>query len=137
MLLDVGLLLLCPAAGGISWESSIALSASSAVAGRKSSLARRLSHWNALPTYEKVHSDLYFFFLQKAPVWEITGAEFSKSTTHTADGISIRFPRVTRIRDDKDWETANDLPHLRVSYTGLIPGSIQKTCPHIGHFKIF
>ena len=113
------------------------MSASSAVAGRKSSLARRLSHWNALPTYEKVHSDLYFFFLQKAPVWEITGAEFSKSTTHTADGISIRFPRVTRIRDDKDWETANDLPHLRVSYTGLIPGRIQKNCPHIGHFKIF
>ena len=77
------------------------------------------------------------FFLKKAPVWEITGAEFSKSTTHTADGISIRFPRVTRIRDDKDWETANDLPYLRVSYTGLIPGSIQKNCPHIGHFKIF
>ena len=76
------------------------MSASSAVAGRKSSLARRLSHWNALPTYEKVHSDLYFFFLQKALVWEITGAEFSKSTTHTADEISIRFPRVTRIRYD-------------------------------------
>ena len=48
-------------------------------------------------------------------MWEITGAEFSKSTTHTADGISIRFPRVTRIRDDKDWQTANDLPHLKVS----------------------
>ena len=47
-------------------------------------------------------------------MWEITGAEFSKSTTHTADGISIRFPRVTRIRDDKDWKTANDLSHLKV-----------------------
>lgn len=57
-----------------------------------------------------------FCSLQKAPVWEITGAEFSKSTTHTAAGISIRFPRVTRIRDDKDWKTANDLPHLRVQY---------------------
>lgn len=57
-----------------------------------------------------------FCSLQKAPVWEITGAEFSKSTTHTASGISIRFPRVTRIRDDKDWKTANDLPHLRVQY---------------------
>jgi hypothetical protein len=33
---------------------------------------------------------------KQSPVWEITGAEFSKSTTHTADGISIRFPRVTR-----------------------------------------
>ena len=104
---------------------------------RKSSLARMLSPWIALPSDEKAHSDLYFFFLQKAPVWEIAGAEFSKSTTHTADGISIRFPRVTRIRDDKDWETANDLPHLRVSYRWLIPGSIQKNWPPIGHFKIF
>ena len=32
---------------------------------------------------------------------------------HTADGISIRFPRVTRIRDDKDWETATSFPELR------------------------
>ena len=75
-------------------------------------------------------------FLQKDPVWEITGAEFSKSTTHTADGISTRFPRVTRIRDNKYWEIGNDLPHLRVSYTGLIPGNIQDNCPNIGHFKI-
>jgi DNA ligase-3 len=35
---------------------------------------------------------------QKSPVWEITGAEFSKAEIHTANGISIRFPRVTRIR---------------------------------------
>eukprot|EP00794_Sanderia_malayensis_P006365 gene6365-7097_t len=50
---------------------------------------------------------------KKAPVWEITGAEFSKSNTHTANGISIRFPRVTKIRDDKDWQTATDLPTLQ------------------------
>lgn len=47
-------------------------------------------------------------------MWEITGAEFSHSTTHTAAGISIRFPRVTRIRDDKDWMTATDLERLKV-----------------------
>ena len=47
-------------------------------------------------------------------MWEITGAEFSKSTTHTADGISIRFPRVTKIRDDKDWKTATNLQELKV-----------------------
>lgn len=57
---------------------------------------------------------------QKAPVWEITGAEFSKSTVHTANGISIRFPRVTRIRDDKDWETATDLDHLQVMAATII-----------------
>lgn len=46
------------------------------------------------------------------PVWEITGAEFTKSGEHTASGISIRFPRITRLRDDKSAEHANDLPHL-------------------------
>ncbi|MED6237500.1 DNA ligase 3 [Ataeniobius toweri] len=50
---------------------------------------------------------------EQAPVWEITGAEFSKSEMHTADGISIRFPRMTRIRDDKDWKTATNLHQLR------------------------
>lgn len=47
-------------------------------------------------------------------MWEITGAEFSHSNTHTAASISIRFPRVTRIRDDKDWTTATDLERLKV-----------------------
>lgn len=57
-----------------------------------------------------------FPMLQEAPVWEITGAEFSKSEMHTADGISIRFPRMTRIRDDKDWKTATNLHQLKVGY---------------------
>ncbi|KHJ81446.1 ATP dependent DNA ligase region [Oesophagostomum dentatum] len=51
-----------------------------------------------------------------APVWEITGAEFSKSDKHTAGGISIRFPRVTRIRDDKNWESATSLEELKRLY---------------------
>jgi DNA ligase-3 len=64
---------------------------------------------------------------QAAPVWEITGAEFSKSTAHTAGGISIRFPRVTRIRDDKDWTNATDLERLEALFkaskeTTDIPG---------------
>ena len=53
---------------------------------------------------------------QKSPVWEITGAEFSKAEIHTADGISIRFPRVTRIREDKDWKTATNLSQLNQLY---------------------
>ncbi|KAJ1366160.1 DNA ligase 3 [Parelaphostrongylus tenuis] len=53
---------------------------------------------------------------KNAPVWEITGAEFSKSDKHTADGISIRFPRVTRIRNDKDWKTATSLSELKKLY---------------------
>ncbi|KOX79317.1 DNA ligase 3 [Melipona quadrifasciata] len=50
---------------------------------------------------------------KKQPVWEITGAEFTNQGVHTADGISIRFPRVTRIRHDKDWSTATSLNSLR------------------------
>ena len=50
---------------------------------------------------------------KKSPVWEITGAEFSKADLHTAGGISIRFPRVTKIRDDKDWKTATSLNQLK------------------------
>ncbi|VEN47869.1 unnamed protein product [Callosobruchus maculatus] len=54
---------------------------------------------------------------KKQPVWEITGAEFTQiHDVHTADGISIRFPRVTRIRDDKDWETATNLDELKALY---------------------
>lgn len=57
---------------------------------------------------------MYIVHTQKAPVWEITGAEFSSSNIHTADGISIRFPRVTKIRDDKTFSTATDLERLKV-----------------------
>ncbi|GJQ69356.1 lig3 [Trypoxylus dichotomus] len=51
------------------------------------------------------------------PVWEITAAEFTQQHDfHTADGISMRFPRVTRMRDDKTWETATNLEELRHLY---------------------
>lgn len=50
------------------------------------------------------------------PVWEISGAEFTQHDVHTADGISIRFPRVTKIRDDKTWETATNLQELQTLY---------------------
>lgn len=50
------------------------------------------------------------------PVWEISGAEFSQADVHTANGISIRFPRVTKIRDDKNWESATSLTELQVSW---------------------
>ena len=50
------------------------------------------------------------------PVWEITGAEFSKAELHTAEGISIRFPRVTKERPDKTWKTATSMEELRHLY---------------------
>ncbi|KAM4544568.1 DNA ligase 3 isoform 1-T2 [Odontesthes bonariensis] len=70
-----------------------------------------------IPGWLKIIKNYYPDFIirhpEKAPVWEITGAEFSKSEMHTADGISIRFPRMTRIRDDKDWKSATNLHQLR------------------------
>ncbi|KAG7515761.1 DNA ligase 3 [Solea senegalensis] len=70
-----------------------------------------------IPGWFKVVKNYYPDFLirdpQRAPVWEITGAEFSKSEMHTADGISIRFPRMTRVRDDKDWKSATNLHQLK------------------------
>ncbi|KAI1903709.1 hypothetical protein AGOR_G00030010 [Albula goreensis] len=73
-----------------------------------------------IPSWLKIVKNYYPDFIirdpKEAPVWEITGAEFSKSEMHTADGISIRFPRCTRIRDDKDWKTATDLPQLKELY---------------------
>ncbi|XP_050527084.1 DNA ligase 3 isoform X1 [Daktulosphaira vitifoliae] len=50
---------------------------------------------------------------KEMPVWEISGAEFSQADIHTANGISIRFPRVTKIRDDKHWESATSLSELQ------------------------
>ncbi|XP_054610904.1 DNA ligase 3 [Dunckerocampus dactyliophorus] len=73
-----------------------------------------------IPSWLKIVKNYYPDFLirnpEQAPVWEITGAEFSKSEMHTADGISIRFPRMTRIRDDKDWKSATNLSQLKELY---------------------
>lgn len=56
------------------------------------------------------------------PVWEITAHEFTKHDVHTANGISMRFPRVTKVRHDKTWETATTLPELQVHALYLISG---------------
>ncbi|VDN97993.1 unnamed protein product [Rodentolepis nana] len=55
---------------------------------------------------------------KKSMIWEITGAEFSRAGAHTAgaggglEGISIRFPRVTRLISDRTWREATDVPRL-------------------------
>uniref|UniRef100_A0A6Q2XY19 DNA ligase n=1 Tax=Esox lucius TaxID=8010 RepID=A0A6Q2XY19_ESOLU len=83
-----------------------------------------------IPGWLKIIKNYYPDFIirdpEKAPVWEITGAEFSKSEMHTADGISIRFPRMTRVRDDKDWKSATNLTQLKVRNALLIQQS-----PHV------
>ena len=68
-------------------------------------------HW--MNCFRQMVPDFVVKDPKKSPVWEISGAEFSKAEIHTADGISIRFPRVTKIRDDKDWKTATSLNQLK------------------------
>ncbi|CAF3243885.1 unnamed protein product [Rotaria socialis] len=71
---------------------------------------------NQVPRWLNISRDLIPDFIvvdpKQSPVWEITGAEFSKSKQHTANGISIRFPRVTKVRDDKTWREATNLSYL-------------------------
>ncbi|MEE6469725.1 hypothetical protein FKM82_008738 [Ascaphus truei] len=73
-----------------------------------------------IPAWLKINKNYYPDFIirdpEKAPIWEITGAEFSKAEAHTACGISIRFPRCTRFRDDKDWKAATSLQQLKELY---------------------
>ncbi|CAF0763628.1 unnamed protein product [Brachionus calyciflorus] len=75
---------------------------------------------NLIPDWLVVNKSMIPDFVvkdpKKSPVWELTGAEFSKSDSHTADGISIRFPRITRFRDDKTWKEATSLQRLRTLY---------------------
>lgn len=76
-----------------------------------------------VPAWLEVHGSLIPDFVVKdprlSPVWEITGAEFSASSKHTAvhsttgKGMSIRFPRCTRERDDKSTKQATDLKELQ------------------------
>ncbi|XP_033210020.1 DNA ligase 3 isoform X2 [Belonocnema kinseyi] len=72
---------------------------------------------NLVPKWLRANKPMIPDFVAKdpknQPVWEITGAEFTNQGVHTADGISIRFPRVTRIRSDKNWETATTFNELR------------------------
>lgn len=52
---------------------------------------------------------------KKLLVWEIFGVEFSKVDIYIVDGIFIRFFRIIKFRDDKNWENVTDLFRFRVS----------------------
>lgn len=53
-------------------------------------------------------------------VWEIRGADLTLSPVHTAAlglvsderGLSLRFPRFIKLRDDKSVEQASESAHL-------------------------
>ncbi|XP_065200723.1 DNA ligase 3 isoform X2 [Planococcus citri] len=72
---------------------------------------------------------------KKMPVWEIVGHEFTKHDVHTADGISMRFPRVMRTRDDKTWETATNLSELKDLYTISKTNAASKLLPFLNSYS--
>ncbi|AAL69869.1 SPV130 DNA ligase-like ptorein [Swinepox virus] len=69
-----------------------------------------------IPKWLTINKAYYPDFIVKdprsSPVWEITGSGFTSSSQHTANGISIRFPRFARIRNDKNWISATNLQEL-------------------------
>lgn len=77
---------------------------------------RRIRSAAEVPSWLRVTSTLVPDFVvtdpATAPVWEVTGFEFTDSKAHTADSISIRFPRLTRERPDKSVDTATSLEQL-------------------------
>lgn len=73
--------------------------------------ARKIPDW--LNIKKQLVPDFVSRDPKKSPVWEIAGAEFTQAEIHTADGISIRFPRITKFRDDKSWKEATNLPRLK------------------------
>lgn len=77
--------------------------------------AKRLPWW--LSCNKQLIPDMVAKDPHKMPVFEIVGAEFSKTEgAHTADGISIRFPRVTKVREDKEPKDATTMEELRYLY---------------------
>jgi DNA ligase-3 len=62
-------------------------------------------HKNLLP-------DMVIVDPRQAPVWEIAGSEFTRSPVHTAQGLSLRFPRLLKTRADKDFATHTNLSAL-------------------------
>lgn len=58
----------------------------------------------------------YVQLFLRSPIWEISGAEFTLSNIHTANKLSIRFPKILKVRDDKDFESATGLAQLQELY---------------------
>lgn len=100
----------------------------------KQNMKKISKNFDLLPKWIEINRELVPDFIvvdpKKSPVWEITvrfrasrkfsssnlfffqGAEFSRSKQHTANGISIRFPRLTKFRNDKTWKQATSLSYL-------------------------
>lgn len=82
-----------------------------------------VSDWSVnkkLPPWVKIDRSLIPNVLAKdpfeMPVVEVMAAEFTDSDVHTANSISMRFPRIVKIRDDKSPKEATTLKELMHLY---------------------
>lgn len=79
--------------------------------------------WNTnkpLPSWVKIDRSLIPNVLAKdpfeMPVIEVMAAEFTESDVHTANSISMRFPRIVKIRNDKSPKQATTIEELTHLY---------------------
>lgn len=73
---------------------------------------QNLNSKNRKPVVYDVNKNLYpDFWLEPKIVLEIAADEISKSPIHTA-GVALRFPRLVRIRHDKNFEEATTIEEL-------------------------
>lgn len=80
---------------------------------------QNLSHKNQKPVIYDVNKNLApDFWLEPKIVLEIAADEISKSPIHTA-GVALRFPRLVRIRYDKNYEEATTLEELTSIHVGI------------------
>jgi len=91
----------------------------------KNQMVKISKDYNKVPSWLDVERALVPDFVikdpTKSPVWEISGGEYLV-TEHYSSNISIRFPRVTKIRDDKDADQATTLREL----VALVKASSKK-----------
>ncbi len=64
------------------------------------------------PEFAKVPKTLVpDVWVEPAVVVEVAADEITKSPSHAA-GVALRFPRLIRVRDDKNWQQATTLGEL-------------------------
>ncbi|KAN0047335.1 hypothetical protein ACTA71_001717 [Dictyostelium dimigraforme] len=69
----------------------------------------KIPYW--LDCHKQYAPDFIVKDIKQAMVFEIESAEFTKSDHHST-GYSMRFPRILKIRSDKDYKTATTLEEL-------------------------
>ena len=89
-------------------------------------------------SYSNAPKELPQVWFEAKTVWEVKAADLSISPVHqaakglvdSAKGISIRFPRLVKVRDDKTPEQATGPEQVRINLSDQLASlsSMQGTC---------